>query len=180
MESIFIVGYPGSQKKIIGQMLSARLSCELLDVTKLIEDNEHKDSYEIIESRGVDYYERVTEYNIKNISHKDNVVLIGDVNFSDNEFIREIKKYGKFVYLKGDPKTLYKNIIDNNEKVLKLSNDEVTIEYIKEDLKKNEKFYEKVANAIISIDNKNITTIFKEVLGYYNMITKLICHIFIK
>ena len=178
MESLFLVGYKGSQKNIIGQMLSARLSCELLDVTKLVEENEKQEAYEIIESRGDDYFERITEYNIKNISHKDNIILIGDINISDNEFIREMKRYGKFVYLKAEPETLYKNIIENNEKIV--SDKEITVENIRKDLENNKSFYEKVANTIIEIDNKKITNIFKEVLGYYNMITKLICHIFIK
>ena len=179
MESLFLVGYKGSQKNIIGQMLSARLSCELIDVTKLVEESEKQDSIDIIESRGEDYYERITEYNIKNIPHKDNVVLIGDTNISDNEFIREMKKYGKFIYLKAEPETLYKNIIENDEKVIS-NNNELTIDNVIEGLHKNKLFYEKLANTIIEIDNKKITNIFKEVLGYYNMITKLICHIFIK
>ena len=178
MESFFLVGYKGSQKNIIGQMLSARLSCELLDVTKLVEENEKQEANEIIESRGDDYFERITEYNIKNIPHRDNIVLIGDINISDDEFIREMKKYGKFVYLKAEPETLYKNIIENDEKIL--HNNDITIDRIKKDLENNKHFYEKVANTTIEIDNKKITNIFKEVLGYYNMITKLICHIFIK
>ena len=179
MESFFIVGYKGSQKNIIGQMLSARLSCELIDVTKIVEDNEKQELNDIIDSRGSDYFERITEYNIKNIPHKDNVVLIGDTNISDDEFIREMKKYGRFIYLKAEPETLYKNIIENDEKILG-NNNEITIDIVRDNLEKNKKFYEKVANTTINIDNKKITNIFKEVLGYYNMITKLICHIFIK
>ena len=179
MESLFLVGYKGSQKNIIGQMLSARLSCELIDVTKIVEDNEKQELNDIIDSRGSDYFERITEYNIKNIPHKDNVVLIGDTNISDDEFIREMKKYGSFIYLKAVPETLYKNIIENDEKILG-NNNEITIDIVRDNLEKNKKFYEKVANTTINIDNKKITNIFKEVLGYYNMITKLICHIFIK
>lgn len=180
MESFFLVGYNGSQKNIIGQMLSARLSCPLVDVNDLVETSEKLKSYEIIESRGEDYFERITEYNIKNIPHKDNVIIIGDANISDEEFIREMKKYGRFIYLKAEPETLYKNIMDNTKEHEYYKNTGLTIDTIKKDLKKNQKFYEKVANTTIEIDDKNITTIFKEVLGYYNMITKLICHIFIK
>lgn len=179
MESLFLVGYKGSQKNIIGQMLSARLSCELIDVTKLVEESEKQDIDDIIESRGEDYFERITEYNIKNIPHRDNVVLIGDTNISDNEFIREMKKYGKFIYLKAEPETIYKNILENDEKT-KNNKNNLTIESVRDNLNKNRHFYEKVANTTIEIDNKKITNIFKEVLGYYNMITKLICHIFIK
>ena len=180
METVFLVGYKGSQKNIIGQMLSARLSCELIDVTKIVEENEKQDIDDIIESRGEDYFERITEYNIKNIPHRDNVVLIGDTNISDNEFIREMKKYGKFIYLKAEPETLYKNILENDDKINNNNNNKITIESIRDNLNKNKQFYEKVANTTIEIDNKKITNIFKEVLGYYNMITKLICHIFIK
>ena len=179
METVFLVGYKGSQKNIIGQMLSARLSCELIDVTKIVEENEKQDIDDIIESRGEDYFERIIEYNIKNIPHRDNVVLIGDTNILDNEFIREMKKYGKFIYLKAEPETLYKNILENGEKT-KNNKNNLTIESVRENLNKNRYFYEKVANTTIEIDNKKITNIFKEVLGYYNMITKLICHIFIK
>ena len=180
MESFFLVGYNGSQKNIIGQMLSARLSCPLVDVNELVEKSEKLKSYEIIEARGEDYFERITEYNIKNIPHKDNVVIIGDANISDEEFIREMKKYGKFIYLKAEPETLYKNIIDSSKENKEFKNNELTIDNVKKDLIRNQKFYEKVANTTVEIDDKNITTIFKEVLGYYNMITKLICHIFIK
>ena len=180
MESFVIVGYKGSQKNIIGQMLSARLSCNLVDVTEIVENREKQDSNAILELRGNDYYERIVEYNLKHIPHKDNVILLGDFKLNNEEFIRELKTYGRFIYLKAKPETILKNIQDNNETVLNLGNNEININYIENELDNIEPMYNKLANVVIEVDDKKITDLFKEVLGYYNMMTKLICHIYIK
>ena len=41
-------------------------------------------------------------------------------------------------------------------------------------------YYEELANYIIDIDNKKISTVFREALAIYNYANKVKCHIFIK
>ena len=179
METMYIVGYSGVGKTMIGRLIASRKEVKFLDTNKFIVEKENKSINDIIIENGEEYYANL-EKNVlkKEISHG-MVVSVGAYIPKDDENRKIIKTSGKVIYLRATANTIYENIKDSYSDRPYLKNN-FSIFSVEKKLEDMRPFYEDLSNYIIDVDNKSVDKIFKEALAIYNYNNKIKYHIYIK
>lgn len=179
METIYITGFSGTGKSMIGKLVASRKELKLLDTNQKIEEKENKGIEEIFNTDGEEHYRNLEKYVLKNDVEQGMIVSVGTYIPKDFDNRVQIKQTGRVIYLRAKADTICKNLKEDNIKdpLIKTNFSIFTIEK-----KMNEMapYYEELANYIIDIDGKKINEVFKEALAVYNYCNKLKCHIYIK
>ena len=179
METIYLAGYHGVGKTIVGKLLSSRKDLKFLDLDLHIEEKENKSIDEIINLNGLEYYHNLGKYVLKNSIEQGMIVSLTVDAVKDEENIKLIKTSGRVIYLRAKADTIYENLKDEYSKRFDLKNN-FSILSIDNELKKTKAHYEELANYVIDIDNKKLNDVFKETLAIYNYANKVKCNIYIK
>ena len=179
METIYLTGFNGVGKTVIGKLLASRKELKHLDTNLKIEYQENKKIETIINEKGIDYLKKLEKKIIKNDVEQGMIVSISADIPKDRDNAIAIKKSGKVIYLRANSETIYQNLKNDYDSRFELKN-EFSILSIEKQIIEAKPYYEEIANYIIDIDNKSINTVFKEALAIYNYNNKVKCHIFIK
>ena len=179
MGTLYIVGYSGVGKSMIGRLIASRKELKFLDTNKAIVEKENKSIDDIVIEKGEEYFASLEKYVLKNNITPGMIVSIGANIPKDEENRRIIKKSGKVIYLRATAQSIYNNLIESHKKRPYLKNN-FSVLTIENKLKEMRPYYEELANYIVNIDNKNVDTLFKEALAIYNYDNKIKYHIYIK
>ena len=179
METIYLVGYHGVGKTMVGKLIASRKELKFVDTDSFIEQMENKSREEIIESSSIDHYNSLGRYVLKNSVGQGNIVSIATDIPRDEENRRLIKTSGRVIYLRADAETICENLKDDYKSISELKSN-FSVFTVEKKIKELEPYYNLLANYIIDIDNKKINDIFKEALAIYNYANKVKCHIYIK
>lgn len=179
METVYLTGYHGVGKSIIGKLLSSRKDLKFLDTDFFIENKEEKSIDELITEKGRDYYNDMQKSVLKNNVEQGMIVSLSADIVQDEENIKQIKTSGRVIYLRAKAETICENLKIDYENIYDLKND-FSVFSVEKKMETLKKYYEEVANYIIDIDNKRLNTVFREALAIYNYANKVKCHIFIK
>lgn len=179
MGTIYITGYSGVGKTMIGRLIASRKEVPFLDTNKRIVEKENKSLNDIFIDNGEEYLKKIEKEILQSEIKPGMIITLGANIPKDEECRRIIKRSGKVIYLRGKVDTIYKNLNDSYNKRPYLKNN-FSILTLEEKLKKMEPYYEELANYIVDIDNKTVNTIFKESLAIYNYDNKVKYHIYIK
>lgn len=179
METIFITGFSGVGKTMIGKLLSSRKNLKYLDLDEAIEKKENKSIDKIFSENGEEYFRQIEKHTLKTSVSQGMIVSLGGGTpiLDDNRHF--IKRTGRTLYLRAKPSTIYNHIKKEyeNRPLLREDFSELKIDKL---LEERTPYYEELANFIIDIDGKNINEVLTEALAIYNMNCKVKCHIMIK
>lgn len=156
--NIILIGFMGCGKTSIGNILACELGYSFIDSDEKIEEISQKSINQIFQIYGETYFRQLESSVIKNISKIDNqVIATGGGIIKSQINIYELKKNGLIIYLKASPEHIYNNLKeDNSRPLLQVDN---KIETIKVLLNEREVFYEKYADIMVDVSNKDIETI---------------------
>ena len=178
METIYLAGYHGTGKTIVGKLIASRKDLKFIDTDLMIEEKEGKTKYEVISSNGIDYFCNLEKSILKNDVKQGMIVSLSSDGARDEENRRIIKTSGRVIYLRAKADTVMERLkkdgvsIDNSNNMSVLS--------IEKKMDEIKPYYEELANYIIDVDDKKLNSVFMEALAIYNYANKVKCHIFIK
>jgi shikimate kinase len=128
---IFLIGYMGSGKSTIGQLLSEKLGMDFIDFDKHIEQETGKTIPEIFDTEGEEKFRALEHEYLKNLLNKDHVVISlggGTPCFHNN--IELINKNGTSVYIEMSVDALLKRLSNaRNKRPLIRNLNEVDMKY---------------------------------------------------
>lgn len=141
---IVLLGYMGSGKTTIGQLLAETLSMRFLDLDQKIEKLTGKKIREIFEKKGETYFRKVENNILKSILRKNNVVIAaggGTPCFYDN--MDRINKAAVSIFLDAGAGLLYKRLLSGPEErpLLKEKKGNELKIFIRRQLAERKKYY---------------------------------------
>ena len=178
METIYIVGFHGVGKTMLGKVLASRKNLKFLDTDLAVSEKEGKELKDIINVHGIDYYNDLGKYIIKNSVEQGMIVSVGATLVSDEENRHIIKRSGRVIYLRASADTIYRNL-QKYYNSIPLFRGDLTVLSVEKHLSTYRPYYEELQNYAIDIDNKNLDVLLSEILAIYNYINKVKSHIFI-
>ncbi len=165
---IILIGYRGSGKSTVGQMLAERLLVPFIDTDIVIEQKAGISIKEMVARKGWPYF-RVTEKEVIQglAQDKNMVVAVGGGAILDPENQSSLKENGVIFYLAASEVTLATRMAKDAKTDAQrpsLSGEEVTAE-IGTVLKERETVYREVADYVIDTENRTVYDIVKEIIG---------------
>jgi len=163
---VVLLGYMGSGKSTISNIIASKLDIEALDLDDYISEKEGDSINGIFKNKGEIYF-RLKENKYLNellSSDKSFILALGGGTPCYANNMELIKKYANSIYLKGNVNTLFNRLQKEtaNRPLISDLNDEKLIEFIAKHLFERAPFYEQ-SNHIIAINNKTIDQIVAEV-----------------
>ena len=169
MNTIFLLGYMGCGKTILGKALTSQVNIPFVDLDKKIEEYENKSIQKIFELKGELYFRQI-ERNILmeliNSSVPKIVSLGGGTPCYFNNMADIVNSVHQSIYFKASVGNLVNRLYDKNKKRPLISHIENKVnlrDFISKHLFERSSFYEK-AQIKINVDKKSIPEILAEVL----------------
>ncbi len=169
LNTVFLIGYMGCGKTILGKALASQMNISFLDLDKKIEEYENKSINKIFKLKGELYFRQVERKILLNLidSSVPKIVSLGGgapcyfTNMADI-----INSNHQSIYIKASADNLVNRLYGNNEKrplISHLKNKIDLTKFIKKHLFERSLFYEK-AQIKIDVDKKSIPEIIGEIL----------------
>ena len=163
--NIILEGFMGSGKTTVSEILSDRLSLELMDTDVTIEDTEGRSINDIFAEDGEEAFRDMETELLQMIVEdhlRDMVISLGG-GLPVREVNRELlKEAGKVVYLKASPETIYERVKGDTTRPLLKSED--PLGRIKELLAGRSDIYDEAADLIVETDGKTPDEICDEII----------------
>jgi shikimate kinase len=173
MNTIFLVGYMGAGKSVIGKSLSKSLGCKFFDLDAYIELKEGKKISQIFEEKNEVFFRKLENKYLKElILIKDKKIIStggGTPCFENNFNIIQSCSNSVSVYLKASVETILdrlKGSVDKRPIISNFQNEDSIKEFIKKHLFERSFYYEKSKIKIRTddIEIRDIVSLIKEVL----------------
>ena len=169
MIKVVLVGYMGSGKSVIGQLLSEKTGNLFIDLDQVIEQHENSTIKNIFETKGEIYFRKIEHQLFTNLLQSNDSFILstggGTPCYANNHELL-IGDDIISVYLKASIDTLYNRLQSEKEKrplLMTKSNDELK-EFIAKHLFERSYFYNKVKH-IIQTDDKSVHNIVNEIIS---------------
>jgi shikimate kinase len=173
MNTIFLVGYMGAGKSVIGKSLSKSLGYKFFDLDAYIELKEGKKISQIFEEKNEVFFRKLENKYLKElILIKDKKIIStggGTPCFENNFNIIQSSSNSVSVYLKASVETILdrlKGSVDKRPIISEFQNEDSLKEFIKKHLFERSFYYEKSKIKITTddIEIRDIVSLIKEVL----------------
>ena len=151
---IYLIGYMGTGKTTVGNLLSSKLSLPLLEMDEILTDRFSMSISEIFDAFGEDAFRSAEEDLLEEISTMENPSIVscgGGVILSDNNR-RILRESGTTVLLQADPMEIFKRLQNNNTRPLLSGGNK--LEKISKIYEERLPLYKEAAEIIIDTDNK--------------------------
>lgn len=99
MKNIVLVGMPGCGKSTVGVILAKTLGMRFVDTDLLICEREDSTLQNIIESKGLEYFEKVECEIGENLQAKNTVIATGGSMIHYESAMKHLKEIGSVVYI---------------------------------------------------------------------------------
>ncbi len=165
MNNIVIIGYRGSGKTKVSQVLAKKLNKKLISIDNAI-GKKVGDINVYVEKNGWKSFREI-EHKVLEELHETNAIIdCGGGIVEDEENIVLLKRLGNVIFLELSEKSIIKRLNESYARP-KLTNNDVEQE-VKEMLKKRTPLYKKAADIIINRDNKGIKKTVDEIIEKIN------------
>jgi shikimate kinase len=167
---VVLVGYMGSGKSFIGDLLSKKTGIEFLDLDKLIENKENAPIEMIFKTKGELYFRKIEHQIFAELLqiNKNLIIATGGGTpcyYNNHEFFEGNNVQS--VYLKASIDTLYSRLVLETAKrpLLAHKSESEMKEFIAKHLF-DRSFYYNHANCKVSIDGKSADAIVNEIISF--------------
>ncbi len=163
--NIILEGFMGCGKTTVSEELADRLSMELIDTDKIIEETEGCSINEIFAESGENAFRDMETELLETINSdhwREFVISLGG-GMPVRETNRNLfKKIGKVVYLRTSAETVYDRLKGDTSRPLLKSEDPLS--RIKELMKARSEYYESAADIVVDTDDKSVADIVDEIV----------------
>ena len=164
MKNIFLIGFMGSGKSTISQMLSEKLKVKQAEMDEIIIQEQEMPITEIFEKFGEAHFRDIETDLVKRLRTENGIVVScggGAVLREENRKI--MKEEGVIVLLTAKPETILERVKDDTNRPI--LNGNMNVEYITALMEKRRTCYEDAADIIVATDSKNVEEICEEILA---------------
>lgn len=168
MGNVILIGFMGCGKSTVGIKLSYRLRRSMLDTDKMIEKEEGRTISEIFATEGENYFRDLETRCLKKLiaTVNNQIISVGGGLPVREENHALLKKLGKVVYLRANAETIYERVKhDTSRPLLQGENPQEKIRTL---MNQRADVYEKAADVIIDVDDKDFDTILDEIAASLN------------
>lgn len=164
-ENIILVGFMGSGKSAVSKEIRKLIEYDRIDLDTYIEKKEKRKISEIFAKEGEEYFRDIETCAIEEFarSGRKNVILAAGgglpLRRENREFMHD---FGRVVFLKATPETVYERIKDDTSRPLLQTSD--VLGKIRELQDKRRDIYTEVADIEVDTDGKTTTEIAREIL----------------
>lgn len=168
---IVFVGYMASGKSAVAKAVSKELNLDLVDLDTYIETKEQLSIPQIFEKHGEIYFRKKETFYLKELLQRTDSFILsvggGTPCFGDN--MNSILENAVSLYLRATVQTIFNRVIHEKAQRPLVASiaDENLQEFIAKHLFERTPFYDR-ANHIVSVNDKNIAEISKEVIELIN------------
>ncbi|MDD5044404.1 MAG: shikimate kinase [Candidatus Omnitrophica bacterium] len=164
MENIYLVGFMGTGKSVVGKALALKLKTAFLDLDSLIEEKEKRKIVDIFAREGEAYFRKLEKEGLKELSRKQGlVVACGGGIVLDKDNIELMRSSGKMVCLSARPEIILKRV--GGHKHRPLLNVEDKEKKIKEILDARQPLYA-LAHICVDTSDSSVEQVLARVLEY--------------
>lgn len=164
MKNIFLIGFMGSGKSTISQMLSEKLKVKQAEMDEIIVQEQEMPITEIFKKFGEAHFRDIETDLVKRLRADNGIVVScggGAVLREENRKI--MKEAGVIVLLTAKPETILERVKDDTNRPI--LNGNMNVEYITALMEKRRTCYEDAADIIVATDSKNVEEICEEILA---------------
>ncbi|MGC9150886.1 MAG: shikimate kinase [Microbacter sp.] len=166
MNPIFLIGYMGSGKTTIGQLIAKQLNKQFIDLDRWIENRFHRSIHDLFEAHGEEWFRKVEHENLKEVSFFQDVVIStggGAACYYQN--MEWMNDHGMTIYLSVPVATLTLRLRTATSKrpLLKNKTEAEIKQFIEENLAIREPFYRQ-AKIRLDIGNEDPLTTSKRIV----------------
>ncbi len=172
-DNIVLIGFMGCGKTTIGMKLAHAIDYDFMDTDQYIETQSGKSIKDIFSSEGEDAF-RTLETNSLielNDSLHHCIVATGGGMPLREENAALLRQIGMVVLLKASKEVTYARLKEDTTRPLLAG--ENPMQKIEELMNQRMPLYEKVADIVVSTDNRSFYSIVNEILNYYKVRYKL-------
>ena len=163
IKNISLIGFMGSGKSIIGNMLSKELKMLFIDIDRIIELSENKIIKDIFEAEGEKYFRNLESEVIKKIySNKNCIFACGGGVVERVENMSIIKSSSTIVYLYISAREAYERLKFTKDRPLLEGKDRKEI--IERLIKKRDVLYNKYADLKVNAKDRDSKMVIKNIM----------------
>ena len=164
MKNIFLIGFMGSGKSTISQMLSEKLKVKQAEMDEIIIQEQEMPITEIFEKFGEAHFRDIETDLVKRLRTENGIgVSCGGGAVLREENRKIMKEEGVIVLLTAKPETILERVKDDTNRPI--LNGNMNVEYITALMEKRRTCYEDAADIIVATDSKNVEEICEEILA---------------
>lgn len=162
MDPIFLIGYMGSGKTTIGQLIAKQLNLQFIDLDHWIENRYHQSIHDLFEKHGEEWFRKIEHDNLSEISFfQDVVISTGGGAACYHHNMEWMNAHGMTIYLSVPVEVLAERLKKAKSKrpLLKNKSESEIKQFIEESLKIREPFYRQAKlNIQITDEDPNFTS----------------------
>lgn len=164
MKSISLIGFMGTGKSTISELLAEQLECSLVDLDAYIEKKAKTSISSMFEEYGEAYFrQKETEAVYDMADCKDMMVLsCGGGTVLKDENVSVLKSFSKVVLLTATPETVYHRVKNSTNRPI--LNGNMNVEYIASLMERRKERYLTVCDVFVETDKKTPEDIVEEIV----------------
>ena len=161
-KTVFLIGFMGSGKTSVANMLSLNYGLKRVDLDAVIEQREGMSVSEVRAHYGEAFGDKESKYLRQILKRNYQVVSMGMDIVAKRENIEMMKEKGTIIFLKASPETIENRL--KNDMTRSVLADFEGLEYMTELMRERDEMYMKAADVVVNTDNKSVEQICKEIV----------------
>ena len=160
--NIFLIGYRCTEKTSVGRCLANRLGCSFVDTDLELVKEQGVSISDIVSKRGWTAFRDIEKRVIQSTCEGDHqVVATGGGAVLDEENVKRMKDSGVLVWLRADPKTIEKRIIEDKttQEFRPALTSKGSVKEIQETLLLRNPFYERAMDFFVDTDVMDVEAV---------------------
>ena len=150
--NIILIGMPGCGKSTCGVLAAKALCMSFVDTDLLIQEKEKMKLQDIIDKKGLDYFEKTEDDCLSSIDCNDSIISTGGSAVYYDRAMKNLSSIGKVVYIKISFEEMMKRIKNITTRGIVLGEGES----LEDMFKRREALYEKYADFTIECDGQTV------------------------